>query len=99
MRYATLVDKKRGVRDDIKYTLTNLKIIRLGIARTHGWVKLTPTVQTSSSHRSLTVNGLQAHLVQTFLLAFTDLLNDATSFSLEGVSALISSLNSNPQGS
>ena len=55
MRFATLVEKKRGVRDDIKYTRTNLKIIRLGIARTHGWVELTPTVPTSSSHRSSTV--------------------------------------------
>ena len=36
MRFAPLVDKKRGVRDDIKYTLTNLKIGRLGITRTHG---------------------------------------------------------------
>ena len=25
VRFATLVDKKRGVRDDIKYTWTNLK--------------------------------------------------------------------------
>ena len=42
--------KKRGVRDDIKYTITNLKIVRLGIARTHGWVELALTVPTSSSH-------------------------------------------------
>ena len=42
--------KKRGVRDDIKYTCTNLKVVRLGIARTHGWVKLAPMVPTSSSH-------------------------------------------------
>ena len=55
MRFATLVDKKRGVRDDMKYTLTNLKIVRLGIARTHGLVELAPTVPTSSSHRSLTI--------------------------------------------
>ena len=47
--------KKRGVGDDIKYTWTNLKIVRLGIARTHGWVELAPTVPTSSSHRSSTV--------------------------------------------
>ena len=47
--------KKRGVRDDIKYTWTNLKIGRLCIARTHGWVELAPTVPTSSSHRSSTV--------------------------------------------
>ena len=40
VRFATLVDKKRGVRDDIKYTRTSLKIARLGIARTHGWVEL-----------------------------------------------------------
>ena len=51
VRFATLVDKKRGVRDDIKY----LKIVRLGIARTHGLVELAPTVPTSSSHRSSTV--------------------------------------------
>ena len=51
MLFATLVDKKRGVHDD----LTNLKIVRLGISRTHGWVELTPTVPTSSSHRSATV--------------------------------------------
>ena len=55
MRFATLVDKKRGVRDDIKYTRTSLKIVRLGIARTHGWVELVPTAPTSSSHRSSTV--------------------------------------------
>ena len=56
VRFATLVEKKkRGVRDDIKYTLTNLKIVRLGIARTHGWVELVPTVPMSSSHRSSTV--------------------------------------------
>ena len=47
--------KKRGVRDDINYTCTNLKIVRLGIARTHGWVELAPMVPTSSSHRSSTV--------------------------------------------
>ena len=46
--------KKRGVCDDIKYTWTNLKFVRLGIARAHGWVELAPTVQTSSSHRSST---------------------------------------------
>ena len=51
MLFATLVDKKRGVDDD----LTNLKIVRLGIARTHGWVELAPTVLKSSSHRSSTV--------------------------------------------
>ena len=28
-RFTTLVDKKRGVHDDIKYTWTNLKIARL----------------------------------------------------------------------
>ena len=55
VRFATLVEKKRGVRDDIKYTLINLKFVRLGIARTHGWVELAPTVPTSSSHRSSTV--------------------------------------------
>ena len=55
VRFATLVDKKRGVRDDIKYTWTSLKIVRLGIARTHGWVELVPTVHTSSTHRSSTV--------------------------------------------
>ena len=55
MRFATLVDKKRGVRDDIKYKWTNLKIVRLGITRTHGWVELVPTVPVSSSHRSSTV--------------------------------------------
>ena len=48
--------KKRDVRDDIKYAWTNLKIVRLGIARTHGWVELAPTVPTSSSHRSSTVH-------------------------------------------
>ena len=48
--------KKCGVRDDIKYTWTNLKIVRLGIARTHGWVELAPMVLMSSSHRSSTVN-------------------------------------------
>ena len=47
--------KKRGVRDDIKYTCTNLKVVRLDIARTHGWVELAPMVPTSSSHRSSTV--------------------------------------------
>ena len=46
---------KKNVRDDIKYTWTNLKIVRLVIARTHGWVKLPWTVPTSSSHRSSTV--------------------------------------------
>ena len=51
VRFATLVDKKRGVHDDIKYTLTNLKIVRLGMARTHRWVKLAPTVPMSLSHR------------------------------------------------
>ena len=51
--------KKCDVRDDIKNTWTNLKIVRLGIARTHGWVELPPTVPTSSSHRSSTVVLLQ----------------------------------------
>ena len=57
MRFANLVEKKktRGVRDDIKYTCTNLKIVRLGIARTHGWVELALMVPTSSSHQSSTV--------------------------------------------
>ena len=55
MRFATLVEKKRGVRDDRKYTCTNLKIVRLDIARTHGWVELVPMVPTGSSHRSSTV--------------------------------------------
>ena len=50
--------KERGVRDDIKYTWTNLKIVRLGIPRTHGWVELAPTVPTSSSHRSSTVHKI-----------------------------------------
>ena len=54
MRFATLVDNKRDVRDDIEYTRTNLKIVRLGIARTHGWVELAQTVPTSSSQRSST---------------------------------------------
>ena len=57
VRFATLVEKKRGVRDDIKYTCTNLKIVRLGIARTHGWVELGLMVPTNSSHRSSTVFG------------------------------------------
>ena len=56
MRFANLVEKKKhGVRDDIKYTCTNLKIVRRDIARTHGWVELAPMVPTSSSHRSSTV--------------------------------------------
>ena len=55
VRFATLVEKKHGVRDDIKYTCTNLKIVRLGIAQTHGWVELAPIVPTSLSHRSFTV--------------------------------------------
>ena len=55
MRLATLVEKKRGVRDDIKYICTNLKIVTLGIARTHGWVEFAPMVPTSSSHGSSTV--------------------------------------------
>ena len=57
VRFATLVDKKRDVRDDIKYTWTNLKIVRLGIARTNGWVKLARKVPTSSSQRGSTVMG------------------------------------------
>ena len=32
VRFATLVVKKCGVRDDIKYKCTNLKIYRLGIS-------------------------------------------------------------------
>ena len=55
VRFANLVEKQRGVRDDMRYTCTNLKIVRLGIARTHGWVELAPMVPTSSSHRSSTV--------------------------------------------
>ena len=55
MGFATLVDNKRGVCDDIKYTWTNLRIVRLGIPRTHGWVELASTVPTSSSNRSSTV--------------------------------------------
>ena len=51
VRFATLVDKKRGVPDDMKYTCINLKIVRQGIARTHGWVELATTVPTSSSHQ------------------------------------------------
>ena len=63
VRFATLVEKKTcGVRDDIKYTCTNLKIFWLGIARTHGWVELAPTVPTSSSHRSSTVLCLTLNL-------------------------------------
>ena len=57
IRFANLVEKIHGVRDDIKNTCTNLKIVRLGIARTHGWVELALMVPTSSSHRSSTVNG------------------------------------------
>ena len=57
-----LWSKKCGVRDDIKYTRTNLKIVKLGIARTNGWVELAPTVPMSSSHRSSTVSCL--HSVQ-----------------------------------
>ena len=53
--------KKRGVRDDIKYTWSNLKIVWLGIAQTHGWVKLAQTVPTSSSHQSSTVNKQCRH--------------------------------------
>ena len=62
VRFATLVDKKRNVRDDIKYTWTNLKFVRLGIAQTHGWVELAPTVPTSSSQRGLTVNYMNLTL-------------------------------------
>ena len=57
MRFATLVDNKRDVRDDLRVHITNLKIVRLGIARTHGWVELAQTVPTSSSQRSSTVLG------------------------------------------
>ena len=63
VRFATLVEKKkRGVRDDIKYTCTILKIVRLGIAQTHGWVEHAPMVPTSSSHRSLTVIDIEVHV-------------------------------------
>ena len=54
VRFATLVDKN-VVSVMTKYTQTSLKIVRLGIARTHGWVEHAPTVPTSSSHRSSTV--------------------------------------------
>ena len=57
VRFATLVDNKRDVRDDLRVHITNLKIVRLGIARTHGWVELAQTVPTSSSQRSSTVLG------------------------------------------
>ena len=60
--------KKRGVRDDIlKYTWTNLKIVRLCIARTHGWVELGPTVPTSSSHRSSTVTTFRMSITSSVL--------------------------------
>ena len=49
MRFETLVEKKRGVLDDIKYTCTSLKNVRLGIAGTHGWVELATTVSPSLS--------------------------------------------------
>ena len=65
VRFAILVDKKRDVHDDIKYTLTNLKIVRLGIARTHGWVELAPTVPTSSSQQSSTVFSSQEGSMKT----------------------------------
>ena len=52
-------NKKRGVRDDTRshkvHMNLNLKIVRLGIARTHGWVELALRVPTSLSHRSSTV--------------------------------------------
>ena len=38
--------------------MNHLKIVRLGIARTHGWIELAPTVPTSSSQRGLTVYNL-----------------------------------------
>ena len=47
--------KKNVVSVMTKYTWTNLKIVRLGIVLTHGWVELAPTVPTSLSHRSSTV--------------------------------------------
>ena len=68
VRFATLVDRKRGVRDGIKYTLTNLKIVRQGIARTHGWIELPPTVPASSSHRSSTVHLSRRETGQQLLL-------------------------------
>ena len=73
MHFATLVEKQRGVRDDIKCTRTNLKIVRLGIAQTHGWVELAPTVPTSSSHRSSTVNIFNEVKVDRFLYLWYDL--------------------------
>ena len=42
VRFATLVDKNRDVRDDIKYTWTNLKIVRLG-DRSNTWMGRTRT--------------------------------------------------------
>ena len=46
------------------------------------------------------LNDLQAYLATHFLLAPTDLLNDAIPFSLDGTPALaLSALNSNPQAS
>ena len=59
VRFATLVDNKRDVRDDIEYTWTNLKIVRLGIARTNGWVELAQTVPRSSSQWSSTVYSVK----------------------------------------
>ena len=76
VRFATLVEKNRGVRDDIKYTCAKLKIVRLGIARTHGWVELAPMVPTSSSHRSSTV-GFNVHAHSSFIsLVWSLLLKD-----------------------
>ena len=42
VRFATLVDKKRGVRDDIKYTWTNLKN-RQARYRSNTWMGQTRT--------------------------------------------------------
>ena len=42
VRFATLVDKKRGVRDDIKYTWTNLKN-RQARYRSNTWMGRTRT--------------------------------------------------------
>ena len=82
VRFATLVEikKKCGVRDDINYTCTSLKIVRLGIARTHGWVELSPMVPMSLSHRSSTV------LIKKFVclpyLKFSDLFPETHLFSI-----------------
>ena len=67
VRLATLIGKNVVSMVNIKYMYTPLKMVRPGIARTHGMVELASMVPTSLSHQSSTVDVLPFQWVSTVL--------------------------------